>query len=64
MNALLRFHEARQRDARIIGLDNQWLPQPFLDICRHPMPRDRAEVLSLTKEQIAKLRLANARGTG
>src|SRR5271156_1503714 len=59
MNALLCFHEACERDARIIGLDIRWLPLPILDA----MPRDRTEGLPLAKEKIAELRFANTRGT-
>ena len=62
MNALLSCRKARERNVRAIGLDNQRLTLPLIDVCRLTVPRDRAEGLSLTKEEIAKLRLANVRG--
>ena len=64
MNALLRCREARERNVRHIGLDNQRLAAPVFDICRLTMPRDRAEGFSLTKEKIAELRFANTRSAG
>ena len=47
-----------------VGLDNQRLPPPIVHVCWLTVPRDRAKGFCLTKEKIAKIRFANARGAG
>ena len=63
MNALLRCRKARERKVRHIGLDSEGRALPSVHIRWLTMPRDRAEGVFLTKEEIAKLCFADARGT-
>jgi hypothetical protein len=63
MNTLLRCRNARERNVRSIGPDNQRLASP-IHICRLTVPRDPAEGLFLTKKKVTKLCFANTRGTG
>ena len=62
MNPLLRCHQACERNVRHIGLDSRGSPPPISRNVGVTMRRDQAKGLSVTKEEIAKLRFANARG--
>src|SRR5262249_9805791 len=62
MNTLLRCRNAREGNVRYIGPDNPRLASRV--VCWLALPCDPTEGFSLTKKKIAKLRIANARGTG
>ena len=64
VNTLLGGCKARERDVAYVSLDGQCRALPGVHVRWHAMPGHRAKGILIAKEEIAKLRFANARGAG